>query len=437
MTIQRLLYNDNGTNVEIDNSGSLPSIYYDTASGSVNTQGVVVSSITASLSNTGIVLTDATGKLSVASTSSVQNNSYLKSDGITWRFITATDQLVGNFTAGSDVSGTFANGNVKSVENVTSGILKTINGGTGVSSFLSGGILLADGANPLKFVKPDSAGAILRPQGSTWYSGGAAGTTSPSVSGLYVTTAMSPYNWTKPAGVKNAKVILMGGGGGGCGGALGAGTGPAMLGGAAGGFSMYDLDVSNVSSATISAGTGGARGIANTTTPAATAAGDGGESYFSCSYGKFYAGGGSGGTLAPLNAGRNKPGFGNISSKGNGGYANSPSLATNPADNYFGSGGGASGVFPGHGYRPAGSGNVGRILGINVANSGSNNVVTTSVGIPGFYALFAGGGQGNTNAAGQDGQYGSGGGRGYQAGTVPTAYPGGRGGDGYVILIYW
>jgi hypothetical protein len=443
MANKKLLYNENGTNAEIANSGSLPAVYFDDVTNTLVAQGLVINKVTASIGLTnGILGTDANGKLTVIPTGS--NGQYLQSDGTSWAFRDASGVATGNYLPGSDLSGTLAAPTVTSIQYVVSGTLSASNGGTGVSSFTSGGLLVKDNTSALKFVRPDAGASVLRPDGSgSWYSGGSTGTASYNVSGAYYT---SPGTWTKPVGHRNIKVILMGGGGGG---AVGFSDGTPMgFGGNAGGFSIYDFIEKNDITATITVGSGGVGGIGGYHPALYVSPGNpGGNTIFSSSSYNFISYGGSGGTSTPST----NSGFGNISlgragiCSGAGGKGGGDSLATPGAaanatlllSNITASGGTAGAqTTP----QPA------------IRQSGSPGLaLTSSIGIPGFYAMFGSGGGGGDGAgapttavggAGGDGIYGSGGGGGGCNGNpgsnpVSILKQGGRGGDGYAIIISW
>jgi hypothetical protein len=442
MANKRLIYNASGSNIEVSNSGSLPAVYFNDTQNSLVVNRITISSITSSIPNNGILVTDAEGKLSSILTSSLQNNSYLRSDGTRWTFLTASGQITGNFVAGSDVSGSFSNATMRSVGNITSGILSANNGGTGISTFTSGGVLIKDGTSTIKTIKPDSAGSVLRPSGNSWISGGATySAAAVSFSGIFITRAMSPYTWTKPAGHKNIKVILMGGGGGGGAGrtATPGGTGG---GGGNGGLSVYDFYETGSLSATITVGAGGTGGVSTGTFPSPPG-NPGGDTSFSSPSGIFvYSGGGGGGGGTGSGAS-----FGALGQRG---FTNLHSGSDTGRDTYAGSGRGSSGRYGNTAANPqqvAGVGNYDLLIGPNIATGGAitpatgnwtgtpGNFTTTSIGVPGYYAIVGGGGGGGAvSGNGGNGVYGSGGGG---TGNAPAGWAGGTGGDGYAIIISW
>jgi len=121
-------------------------------------------------------------------------------------------------------------------------------------------------ANLQSFPAPGSDGNVLTASSGAWTSAAAAGGGFKSMQVFRVTDATPPYagntaTWTKPAGIKTVKVYVTGGGGG-------AGsiknTSFAGYGGAAGGTSVKVIDVTSISSETVTLGKGG--DAANSTT---------------------------------------------------------------------------------------------------------------------------------------------------------------------------
>jgi hypothetical protein len=190
----------------------------------------------------------------------------------------------------------------------------------------------------------------------------------------------SSGTWTKPAGITKIKVTVTGGGGGG--GASDAYYGTAAGGGGAGGTSIKFIDVSAISSESITIGSGGAGGTGS------SAGSTGGASSFG-SYAS--ANGGAGG--------QNMSG----GSGGDGGTASSGDI------NIKGGGGGS-------------------------ANNGSPNNATSGGG----GASYFGGGAVGVNDAPQSGSggnaYGSGGSGGQTYTNTSTSRSGGAGKAGILIV---
>jgi len=475
MADKRLFYNLSGSNIEIPNSGSRPAVYFNDILSSLVVGGINISSITSSITNNGILTTDTGGKLSSIATSSLLNNSYLQSNGISWTFLTASGQITGNFTAGSDVSGSFANATMTSVSNITTGILSANNGGTGITSFTSGGVLIKDGTSTIKTIKPDSANAVLRPSGPGWISGGSVGVASSTIQTQYFgcPTPGVTYNttWAKPLGIKNVRVILQAGGGGGGGGCI---SGPSNTntgaGGGAGGLSCYDIANISADSASvfdIVVGAGGAGGpsiVLPTLGDQLFSQGRGGSNSYvklGLDGGLAIANGGTGGLggrSGLANAGtQGVAGWGNLSRLTGGDGRSKNNTAYVPSG--IGSGGGGAGSQSAN-VCPAADGGDALCINSYVAVRGQGG----GIGVPGTdggaipiafgispTTLYIGGGGGGGGAwsgplgttfqgtSGGNGKYGSGGGGAgaLGPGAGSTSAKGGDGGDGYVFIIYW
>ena len=457
MADKRLIYNDNGTNAEIPDSGSGKAAYFDEGNNTLVVRGLTITKVTASIGSiNGILGTNADGKLISISTASATNGQYLQSNGTSWAFRDAAGEASGSYLSPSDLTGSLSAPTVLSIQNVTSGALSALNGGTGVSTFTSGGIFVKDSTSAMKMLRPDAGASVLRPDGSgSWYSGGSTGTASYNVQAQRFTASVNPHTWTKPSTHKNVKIILMGGGGGGAGGRLGLLNG-FPSGGGAGGFSVYDMIEAGSLTASVTVGTGGLGGIRSTVPGVNGAIGSqGGDTFFSSSKGHYFmAGGGGGGSQTPA---WGNPGFGNISSgfEGRG--------SADLQDSYWfggaGSGGGGRGNDnPGVAIEDiGGSGNRYQLLGSLTASGGitggqgvngtNGSAVSVAYGAFNYYAAFGGGGGGGgvrPATAGQpagnggNGISGSGGGGGgYSSNISNNAGNGGDGGNGYAIIISW
>jgi len=235
--------------------------------------------------------------------------------------------------------------------------------------------------------------------------------TNPTGSTQSWTTAGS-YSWTVPPGITRVLAGMTGGGGGGAGGS----SGNDMGGGGGGSYRCAWIAVTSGSSVTVVVGTGGTGGVVGS-----VAGGAGGASTF----GGVSANGGSGSPGTGITFGA-----GGVSS----GTA-SPSLISFAGGNGgtgYNSGGGSSG---GGGGGAAGSASLGSNGGVGLISSGGTSGPGGSISpyaiIPGL-AGGSGGVGGATVAATVGNSPGGGGG----GGKVGTAYPGGAGAAGRV-LIQW
>jgi hypothetical protein len=379
---------------------------------------------------------------------------------------------------GGDLSGsTTALNNVKviSVANVNSGTLSFANGGTGLSSALSG-VLIKGAGNTLQVLATADTGSVIGLTGSVsnpyWF----IDTTDPTTNykpRVDVITTVGVSTWTKKGNPRFLKVTVIGGGGGGGGGfnnTVGGIYGG--LGGGGGGYTQILLEAANISGAVITVGLGGTTG-STSVTGHGTAGGNGFSSFFSCSAGNFYAtggGGGRGSEPAPFSGGTS--GQGNILAPQTqvGGTAGSNTFsAVAGGDGIYTSGGGAGGslsIFSGS--SPSGIllfGGPQTFASGGIANdvnniSGSNGVTypgpfdkyyLNNSGIlyqtsttPVFGTGGGGGGCSRTLAApipagpGGNGSYGGGGGGGGNRNVAPAtsarAGSGGAGGSGLVII---
>lgn len=437
MAKQKIVYNADGYNNQVENSSSNPIAYVDLQNTII--QNLNIAKLTSSFGS-GILSSSEAGKLGSIPVSGISSGQYLQSNGTVWQFSDPQSNPGTLFVAGSDLTGTLSNPTALNITNVVSGTLSSNNGGTGVISFTSGGILVKDDTGVMKFIPADSVASVLRPTGNTWYSGGSTGTASYSVQTTYFTCSnpltSSTYSWTKPSNHRNIKIILMGGGGGGGGGILNPTSSPSTgygFGGGAAGFSVYDFIESGNLTANVTIGAGGAGGVAYNPTLRAGGS-NGGNTIFSSSLpSRFYftTFGGEGASTSAVGA----KGFGNIvSGSENGGR---------------GGGGGGVGL-------TGSSGGAGRLINFNVAVGGSGGAQNTAGGVGSstvtafgaeeYFALIGGGGGGGGSIAtigsrggnGGNGVYGSGGGGSANTGnSTPPITRGGNGGDGYAIIISW
>jgi hypothetical protein len=438
-----LSYNNDGTLGEIPKSGSEHAAYFEDTGRSLYIGNLSISAVTTSL-NTGILYTDGTGKLQTVSTASATSGQYLQWDNITstYKFANATGNATGDFVDGSDLSGTLSSPQVLNISNVNTGTLSAKYGGTGVTSFTSGGLVVRDGSDTLKFLLPDAGFSVMRSTGSHWYAGGA-GQTAPTSS---VQLFTSPGTWTKPSGHQKALLAVVGGGGGG--GAGRPGALPGGAGGSAGGVYINEEDVSKITSLGIQIGGGGTGGEV---TPAFTSGLGGGTSYVSAS--SFYreaiggVGGAVGNTAAPApaaSAARYKSIFGKLYLDGAGGAGGAAGAngSAGGASIFSGGGGGGGGGSPAVPTR--GDGGLG---GAGLSNTFINNITASSnntgslpqnralFGIPSLIFAAGGGGGGAIGATAYSSSLGlSGSGGGGGSGNIQV---GAAGGNGYVLIVSW
>ena len=299
---------------------------------------------------------------------------------------------------------------------------------------------------------------------------------------IYVTSAMSPYTFNKPAGLQSLDIWLISGGSGGGGGAEQAAT--AACAGAAGGggagISWGSFPASAISAATtVTIGAGGTAGAAATgASTAGRNGGQGGATSFGSLLSSYAPGYGQGGALAAATgggggSGPSQPGANGSSGSGSGaglggGGGGSGAAASNSTSYGGGAGGGGSPSAGGAGtgggstiYGASGGGSGGGLTTANATSSGGaggsaagqNGGSLGAAGAAGgvgtspsastrafniFIGSGGGGGGSSLTAAGAGGAGGIPGGGGGGAGCVQNSgapAAGGAGGAGMAILV--
>lgn len=237
----------------------------------------------------------------------------------------ASSDIVESYTGQTDgnyLSGSFNDpGGVKviNISSVSSGTLPTGYGGTGANIPAGNNVLLVAKSGSYSYLSASASasGSVVTATSNGWalmqpayqpdvrfYTSGSTGNT---------------FTWTKPAGAKFARVILQGAGGGGggsrCGASIYNGSG-----GGAGAFTDVVIDVSAISTASVTAGIGG-QGGANAFNAVPTSGVAGGNSTVDANGIALSAGGGAGGLSATANTGRAGGAGGLAMSVSSGGYS--------------------------------------------------------------------------------------------------------------------
>lgn len=384
------------------------------------------------------------------------------------------DTTLGKFVAeydttgdlGGDLAGSSTAARVKSVQNVTGGVLPTVYGGTGKTSFSVGNLVTGNGdgliysGNADKIVSVDATGQYVFANKDLLSFTPITGTL------VYLYTGSvgidRTYNWQKPSGCRFVRVICQGGGGGG---ASGGRSDTGLLyapGGGGGGNSEATFAATALPSSQILITVGkGGTGTAGTLNGGVVAGQAGGIS----SFGNYlYANGGSSTAAASTSA---AGGVGYIVNGGGGGYGRgdvSPFGAGASITTRIGAPGGGAGAQHSNNTGPSGAGgapfNGSQNPGVYYLQQGNNAVQydfmyfknyylnsTSSLASISFPKLSCtggsggGGGQWVTNSVagrGGNGAFGSGGGGG---GCRPASFSpntngsGGNGGAGYVLII--
>lgn len=463
-------------------------------SGSVTVEDVTGAVTVNSLQTTSLTLAALNGILSSSNgilssyTTTVTSGSIISSNGTSWG-------IVPSGTLYGDLSGTLSSPVVKSISNVTTGILNVARGGTGVASPTANRVLFGDGTNPVSASSAPSTNDVLKYKvidggTNTWV----LGTYPPNTTTLYYEFHTASATTVIPDWVKFVRFIVQGAGGGGGGGGYKLATNSGASGGGGGGSGgLTDVTLSAQflkyysNNIVITVGAGGSGALSKSGTAANAAGLDGsagGDTYialtddFNATYYIRATGGGAGlgastsGGAGGVAGAAGKGLTANGGSGGTGGVQGTANTNMSGSSNAYGAGGGGGGggntTTPVRG--PTGPGGDGG-LSIGIASTGgagnasgaasatngaaataqlrTYGLTTSTVSPAGItLTLNVGGGSGGTASTtsataggrGGNGSRGSGGGGGgASTGTVSAPGPqnGGNGGDGYVLMICW
>jgi hypothetical protein len=424
-----LLSNDDGNELLTD----IANLSYDDA-----TSYLSVNDISASQ----FVLTDAVNAILLnidgqitAKNAADNSGSYLVTDGTKWIDGTVANSALG--TAGGDLSGSYPTPLFRNITNVRTGSLPIARGGlsgSGISSIPSGSLIIANGTGNLIAVSTASyngsgdwvLGAVNN--GASW---GAVTASAPArdVNLQHFTCSVAgtsrTVTWTKANSNHQWARIMMQAGGGGGGGAATL-NGLNASGGGGGGFTDTVIYIGNISTATVTVGAGGIGSSTN------LIASSGVSSSFSASSIFVSAVGGTGGTNG------NVPGAGGIGltyAGGAGGGATTSAVTNGAGGSSSGASGGGAGSYSATVPEKI-AGTAGRYAAETtntVASDGNFKSNLFNYAVP--FGFGTGGSGGALNAsASPNGVYGGGGGG---AGRLTSGSPnsGGRGGDGFVIIL--
>jgi len=422
MAKKGIVLSNNDSRVTFSNTGSLS---VDDVTNNISASYISASSLSISGLAVGSqkILSSSGGLLSTFNNGTI-NGGAIAFDGANW---VASDLEPSSYigTAGGDLSGSYDDDiKVINISNVSAGLLPVNYGGTGQS--------LSQGTNYIVKVSSSSeqtpvfstisatSGSVLTCVDNTFV--GKKPAYEPEVR-FYDTPGV--YTWEKPVGHMFVRAIMQGAGGGGVGGWKSSdnSTYSGGGGGASGGFSDIILDISSISSASLSVGAGGAGGASSDNGWGPTA-GSGGSSTITLSSGTSYSAGGGG---AGIRAGAADSTAG-VGLTKNGIAGRGPDSSTSPTSSDMPSGGGR-GTGTNNGAATAGGTILYNTLNKNLNYSldyyGNSIIITNASGASGA----------STNSIPAKPGYGAGGGGGYSTSTARTN--GGPGGDGYILIISW
>lgn len=381
-----------------------------------------------------------------------------------------------------DLSGTLTTTvKIKSVSNVTGGVLSSLYGGTSNNFYTTNSIVTTTGSGPVY----GSSDQILAVTGAN----GEFGLVNKNILNFTPMTGTIVYlftgsvgasntnqfaytfnNWSPPTGCRFIRVICQAGGGGG-----GAGWQSTLqantyggAGGGGGGYADVTFNALNLTfPINIIAGQGGAGGPSNTVN-----GNDGGESYFGPYLTSSRGGGGysgANGGAAGGGGGTSYLTFGGAGGKGTTGTAGAVGVSVGSLTGAPGGGGAGGNIttanavgYLGGGLSDLAGGTAGSTLNDSTKNGGNGNESyslyfnsyylnnTSSLitgGFPKLKCSGGGGGQGGGSSAGSvnggnggSATFGAGGGGGggkNTTGNTGGAGAGGNGGKGYVLIICW
>lgn len=425
-----LLSNDDGNELLTDST----LVSYDDASGYLAVSNISASQLVLTGAVNAVLLND-NGVIS-AKKASDNSGSYLVSDGTKWTVGSVANAALG--TAAGDLGGTYPSPTFRNIGNVISGSLPVARGGlsgSGINSIPSGSLVIASGNGTLTAVSTASYNGSgewvlgATNNGTTW--GAVTASAHARDANLqYFTCSVAgtsrTVSWTKAnSNHQWARIMLQAGGGGGGGAATLNGNNAS--GGGAGGFTDIVVYLGSTSTGTVTVGAGGLGSSTN------TIGSSGVSSSFSASGIFISAAGGTGGTNG------NVPGAGGtgLTYTGGAGGGATTSAPTNAAGgSSAGASGGGAGAYNTTTVLQKAGGTAGQYI-TNTTNSvGSDGNFTSNLLNYAVPLGFGTGGSGGIadSAASPNGVFGGGGGG---AGRLLSGSPnsGGRGGDGFALIL--